>query len=334
MLSNRLAVVVVGGACVLAAGTGAYVATRQDAPQPAAVTRTDASAEAPAAAAVHETEAVMDPAPPKALTEADAPTPPRVRPEADSRAATPVTGRPASRESPRPPAERRTSRTEPRQPDSVVSRRTELPAPTAPMESEPEPEVVNTPRHVEPPQPLSPPRPTFEELTIPSDSVIGLEIEGAVSTETAEVEDRVEARVTRDVLADGRVAIPAGARALGNVTLVERGGKVKERARLAVRFHTLVLGDGTNVSIQTDTLYREGDSPARASAAKIGGGAVGGAIVGAILGGAKGAVIGGSAGAAGGTAATMAGKRRAATLPAGSTVTVRVLSPVQVTVER
>jgi hypothetical protein len=171
-------------------------------------------------------------------------------------------------------------------------------------------------------------------LTIPSDSVIGLEIENTVSTDTAEVEDRVEARVTRDVLAEGRVAIPAGTRALGNVTLVERGGKVKERARLAVRFHTLVLADGTNIPIQSDTLHRDGESPARSSAAKIGGGAVGGAIVGAILGGTKGAVIGGSAGAAGGTAATMAGKRRAATLPAGSTVTVRVLSPVDVTVER
>jgi hypothetical protein len=191
-----------------------------------------------------------------------------------------------------------------------------------------------TPRRIEPPPPAAPPAPLYDELTVAADSVIGLQIDSTVSTETAQVEDEVEARVTRDVLADGRVAVPAGARALGTVTLVERGGKVKERARLGVRFHTLVLADGTTVGIQSETVYRDGESPARSSTAKIGGAAIGGAIVGGLLGGTRGAVIGGSVGAAGGTAATMAGARRAAALPAGSTVTVRVLSPVTVNVER
>ena len=87
------------------------------------------------------------------------------------------------------------------------------------------------------------------------------------------------------------------------------------------------------MAIQTDAVYREGDSPAQASAAKIGGAAIGGAILGAIMGGARGAVIGGTTGAAGGTAAVMAGSRKPASLPAGTSVTVRVLSPVTVTVE-
>jgi len=103
---------------------------------------------------------------------------------------------------------------------------------------------------------------------------------------------------------------------------------------VGVRFHTLVLADGTTLRLQTDTVYREGESPANASAAKMGGAAIGGAILGAILGGGKGAVIGGATGAAGGTAAVMAGPRRPATIDAGSTVTVRVLAPVSVTVER
>ena len=45
---------------------------------------------------------------------------------------------------------------------------------------------------------------------------------------------------------------------------------------------------------------REGESPTQASAAKIGGAAIGGAILGAILGGGKGAAIGGAIGAAAG----------------------------------
>jgi hypothetical protein len=173
----------------------------------------------------------------------------------------------------------------------------------------------------------------FEELVVSADSVMGLQIESALSSERARVEDRVEAQVVRDVRVSGQAAIPAGSKALGSVMLVERGGKFKERARLGIRFHTLVLADGTQVPISTETIYRDGEAPGNATAAKVGGAAVGGAILGAILGGAKGAVIGSTAGAGAGTAAVMAGDRSAATLPAGTPMTVRLLSPVTVTKE-
>jgi hypothetical protein len=164
--------------------------------------------------------------------------------------------------------------------------------------------------------------------------VIGLETENRISSETARVEDQVEARVTRDVKVGDTIAIPAGARAIGSVTVVERGGKFKERARIGIRFTTLVLADGTRLPMTTEAIYREGDAPGAASAKKIGGGAIGGAILGAILGGAKGAAIGATAGAGGGVAAVQAGDRQEVTLPAGSPITVRILAPVTVTVEQ
>ena len=70
------------------------------------------------------------------------------------------------------------------------------------------------------------------DVQIPVDAVIGLQIERTISSETARVEDRVEARVTRDVRVGDRVAIPAGSVVQGSVMEVERGGKIKERARL------------------------------------------------------------------------------------------------------
>jgi hypothetical protein len=214
------------------------------------------------------------------------------------------------------------------------------PAPTLPAAA-----ADGTAARIEPPAPADPPVESprvdppppareFVELEVPSASVIGLRIETPVTTETARLEDRVEARVMRDVAVDGRPAIPAGTRALGAVTSVERGGKMKERARLGVRFHTLVLADGTQLPIRTDTIVREGESPAGDSARKIGGAAVGGAILGALMGGKKGAIVGSTAGAAGGTAVVMAGDRSAATLPTGSVVTVRLSSPLQVEVEK
>ena len=218
--------------------------------------------------------------------------------------------------------------------DRVASR----PAPTQerPVETVP---VTDMPIAREERRPVdqavsTPAAPQFEDVTVPADAVIGLQLESSLSSDTARVEDRVEARVTRDVRANGRVAIAAGSRVLGSVSVVERGGKMKERARLGVRFHTVILADGTELPLQTETVLREGEAPGNASAAKVGGGAIGGAILGAILGGGKGAAIGAGVGAGAGTAAVMAGGRRPAQIQAGSPMTVKVLSPVTVAVEK
>jgi hypothetical protein len=176
--------------------------------------------------------------------------------------------------------------------------------------------------------------PEYDELVVAADSVVGLQIETSVTSESAMLEDDVVARITRDVRVGDRVAIPAGARAHGEVTLVERGGRLRERARLGVRFTSIVLEDGSRIPIATNTIFRDGDPPTRESAAKIGGGALGGAIIGGILGGAKGAVIGSTVGAGGGTAAVLAGGRNAATLPSGTPVTIRLSEPLVVTVDR
>jgi hypothetical protein len=185
-----------------------------------------------------------------------------------------------------------------------------------------------TPRAPEPPQK------TFEDLVVPADSVIGLQAETSVTSERARVEDRVEARVTRDVRVHDTVAIPAGSRALGSVVSVERGGKFRERARIGVRFNMLVLADGSRVPISTETIYRDGEPPGKESAARIGGATVGGAILGAIFGGGKGAAIGATAGAGAGSASVMASDRNTATLRSGEPITVRILSPVSVTIDQ
>jgi hypothetical protein len=200
-----------------------------------------------------------------------------------------------------------------------------LPAASAASKAVTENARANEDSHPEPSR-----APQYDELILPPASVIGLQIETSTSTERARVEDRIDARVSRDVMAEGRVAIPAGSRVVGSVTTVERGGKIKEQARLGIRFHTLVLADGTQVQLHTDPVYRLGEAPAASSSKKIGGAAIGGAILGAILGGA----IGGATGAAGGTAAVMAGDRSAAQLRQGEYLNVKLASPATITVER
>jgi hypothetical protein len=320
-----------------AAAGGGYLATRQNAvPAPAAasapppaVTRpagTAATAAPPAASAkavqgtgAVVTEAPMATVPPSKPSAAKPATPPaRVSAPRDSHTATSTIARheqgsaiPSSA-APQPPA--------PPAPAIVES------APPAPR---PEERVAPEPVH----QP-EPPARTFAEYVVAADSVIGLQTESRVSSETARVEDRVEARVTRDVKVGDHVAIPAGARAIGSVMQVERGGKFKEKARLGIRFHTLVLADGTRIPISTETIYRDGEGPGASTSQKMGGAAVGGAILGAILGGGKGMAIGAAAGAGAGGAVVAAGDRNAATLPAGTSMTVRILQPITVTSER
>ena len=314
--------------CLVAGAGSAYLVTRPEAPEATAasaqepVVSADPAAADSAARPVEQSEAVVSDRPAGAAPAAAA-TPAVHEGAAERRGAS------APRRSERPvrrePANRPTTARANETADDYVA-----PPP-------PEPRVATAPMlapSLADPEPVVPPAPQFEDLIVAADSVIGLEVESSVTSERARVEDAVTARVTRDVKVGDRVAIPAGAQAIGEVTLVERGGKMRERARLGVRFTSIVLADGTRIPLETDTIIREGSSPANESAAKIGGGAIGGAIIGGILGGAKGAIIGGSAGAGAGTAAVMAVGRKPASLTSGAPVTVRLLKAATVTVEK
>lgn len=207
-----------------------------------------------------------------------------------------------------------------------------VPAATAPA---PPPAPTQVPQAPAPAPVAAPAPPTkYDEVTVLADSVLGLRLDSTISSETARVEDRVNARLSRDVLVDGRVAFASGSRLEGVVTQVERGGKFKDRPRLGVAFSTLIMADGTRVAIQTDTIFRDGDAPSGQANAKVGGSAVVGAILGAMIGGKKGALLGSAAGAAGGAAAVAAGDRAEAVMTSGSSLTVRLIAPVTVLIER
>jgi len=344
---NKLVFAGLSIGCLAAAAGGSYLAVRQNqassasgalgaygasgaagAPvEPVAATTPDAP--------VTESEGVITPEP--ATPAVTAPTTPTRRmqeiaqaPAKPTRASAP-TSRPAS------PAPTRRAPAAAELPPVATSAPAPPPATSGGTMWESRPTVqASAPEYPEPepPPPPPPPAPEFVDVTVPSDAVLGLQIERTVSSELARVEDKVEARVTRDVRVENRVAIPAGSTVRGSVTEVDKGGRVKGTARLAIRFHTIVLADGTQLALKSDPVIREGQSPGGESAAKVGGAAIGGAILGAILGGGRGAAIGGAVGAGAGTAAAMTNDRNPATLTAGTTVTVRMQAPVTVTVQK
>jgi hypothetical protein len=271
------------------------------------------------------------------------PSPARTADSAPARVAPPVAPAPVDREA-RPasaaarPDPRIESRTAAGAPQSTVDvTPVAVPPAVAPTITVVPPAAPDPPPVVETGRPVTTeelPKRRFADVIVKEGAVIGIRLDLAISTTTAKVEDKVTARVARDVTVDGLTAIPLGARLEGTVTVVQRGGKMKDRSRIGVRFETLLLADGTRVPLRTDTIFRDGEPPAGEATSKIGASAVVGAILGAVIGGKKGAAIGGTAGAAGGTAAVLSGEANAATIAAGTPLTVRLTAPVTVTIER
>ncbi|MBS1817454.1 MAG: hypothetical protein JSU08_05975 [Acidobacteria bacterium] len=327
MIPNRLAFAAFGVACVAAAGAGSYLATRHNLAEQQVVSAATDTAVEPARGTASSTGEVASATEPAAKAPEQATA--DARPSAQPAKSAPSRSTPARSDARVRPATAAEPSSAP-----AVQTAPSSPLPSATVATEPAPLVARDERPLDQPTTPETPKPTLEELTVAADSVIGLQTENTLSSERARIEDRVEARVVRDVRVNGRVAIPAGSRAYGSVVVVERGGRARTRARLGIRFHTLALADGTRLPITTETIFRYGDDPSNGSAAKIGGGAVAGAILGAIIGGGKGAAIGATTGAAGGGAMVMAGDRSEAIFPSGAQVTARIVSPVTITVDK
>jgi hypothetical protein len=146
------------------------------------------------------------------------------------------------------------------------------------------------------------------------------------------VEAPVTARLRRAVVVDGVTVFPAGATFHGNVTEVERAGRVRGRAHLAFRFTEVSIG-GQRDPVRTNGLSFEGEATKSEDATKVGAGAGIGAVIGGIVGGAGGAAKGAAIGGAAGAGTVLATRGREVELAAGSEVTATLASPFEISVE-
>ena len=182
------------------------------------------------------------------------------------------------------------------------------------------------------PRPVAPAKPRFREVTAPSGTELPLELTTAVSSETAQVESPVTARLRRAVVVDGLTVFPAGALFHGSVTEVERAGRVRGRSHLAFRF-TEVTIDEQRDPVSTHSVSFEGEATKSEDATKVGAGAGIGAVIGGIVGGGKGAAKGAAIGGAAGAGTVLATRGRDVELAAGSEVNATLASPFGVRVE-
>lgn len=171
--------------------------------------------------------------------------------------------------------------------------------------------------------------PVVREMTLPAGTTLRLRLQSAIASDTSKVEDQVRAELTQAVTVDGTTVLPAGTAVVGNVTDVERSGRVKGRARLAYRFNSLTH-DGERYDIVSAPLSHEAEATKGEDATKIAVGAGAGAVVGALLGGGDGAAKGAAIGGAGGTGVVLATRGEEVKLGPGATVTTRLTAPLTV----
>jgi hypothetical protein len=173
--------------------------------------------------------------------------------------------------------------------------------------------------------------PEYREVVIPAGSVLPLRLASSVASDSSQVEDAVRATVREDVPLEGGSVLPAGAEVVGRVTDVERSGRVKGRARVAVRF-TMLQYEGDEYDVRTEAVERVAAATKSEDATKVGIGAGAGAALGAILGGGSGAAKGAAIGAAAGTGAVLATRGEEVRLEAGEAVDTRLTAPLSVRV--
>lgn len=206
---------------------------------------------------------------------------------------------------------------------SLVPVTEDAPRPVSPATAPP---VAAAPREIAAPAPAAPPRPRFRDVTAPAGTDLHLELTTALSSETAQVETPVTARLRRAVQIDGATVLPAGTTLHGNVTEVARAGRVKGRSHLAIRF-TEATVDGQRERLRTNEITFEGEATKSEDATKIGAGAGIGAIIGGIVGGGDGAAKGAAIGGAAGTGAVLATRGRDVVLASGTDITASLASP-------
>ncbi len=161
-------------------------------------------------------------------------------------------------------------------------------------------------------------------LEIPSGTEVDVRLVTALTSDTAQVEDRVEATTMIDLYRGNDLIVPAGSLLTGWVTSVDRASRTDRKGSLTLEFNRVRINNRTYDTKAYVTQALESDG-IKGEAGRIGAGSAVGAIIGGILGGVKGAVAGILIGGGGVIAAT---EGKDVHLPEGTVLRVRFDSAV------
>ncbi len=177
------------------------------------------------------------------------------------------------------------------------------------------------------PKAEAPPRP--KPVVVPAETVITVVLDEAVGSKISTPGQTFAATVSRPIEVDGKVAIPKGARATGLVRDAKPAGRFKGGASLELTLTNIEV-NGTDHEVHTTSPTETSKGKGKRTAAMVGGGAGGGALIGGLAGGGKGAIIGGLIGAAAGTGGAGLTGNRDIKLPAETPLTFKLVDPLEI----
>jgi hypothetical protein len=222
-------------------------------------------------------------------------------------------------------------------PAAPLAAATPTPAETAPAQAPPSGRLTRASSPSRPaapaarvaPAPPAAPRVEYRTLTAPAGTALTLELLTPLTTETAQVETPVRARLKQGVSVDGFAVLPAGSELTGVVTEAEGAGRVKGRAHLVFAFTEAAVA-GASEKLRTAPLTFDAKATHGKDAAKIGIGAAAGAVIGGLAGGGSGAAKGAAIGGGAGTGLVLATKGDEVKLEAGSELTTTLAEAFEV----
>ncbi len=166
-------------------------------------------------------------------------------------------------------------------------------------------------------------------VVLPEGTVLTVRISQTLSSKGSRSGDAFSGVLAEPVEAEGKVIIPKDSPATGTVTSAAPLGRFKGGAKLAVVLDSVTI-NGTKYDVQTTSVSRSMKGKGKRSAAMIGGGAGGGALIGALAGGGKGAAIGALVGGGAGTAGAAFTGNKDIVFPAESALSFRLEKPLSV----
>ncbi|MBW4040286.1 MAG: BON domain-containing protein [Acidobacteria bacterium] len=144
----------------------------------------------------------------------------------------------------------------------------------------------------------APPQPTFKDVTVAAGTDIPVRITQTLDSATTTSGTPFSGVVTREIDANGMLAIPVGAAVSGTVVEAKDAAHFKGDSLLSLQLNS-IRRHGQVIPVSTDSYTDQGTGRGKNSIEKIGGGAAIGAVLGGIFGGGKGAAIGAAAGGGG-----------------------------------
>jgi hypothetical protein len=172
---------------------------------------------------------------------------------------------------------------------------------------------------------------TADVLELPADTVFAGRLLDSVSSESAEVGDRIEAVTILPVTVNGQDVIPQNSSLFGVVELVDRPGRTDRTARLVLAFDRIDI-EGRSQSI-TATVVGASErltTGVSSEKKKIGIGAGVGSVLGAVLSGGTGALAGAILG---GSGILLATEGKEVVLPQGTMLQLRLDRPLRISRE-